>query len=230
MCMKRVSFFLLFAAFVFLLGCDDSTSKKKTGFRISATDIASLDREIDRVVVELSYKITSPTGFDSFKTIQIASSGISKKGFTVYLPETISDNFLYEGIENFHTGSNDLTISNPNIKITRSISFNGYARGQFKGLFICDNYTSSQPLAEKGYKEIGIAYSNAATTITGTESNEIAAGEELRSSFDLDMDAGYNFYMSSTIDRNSTLHHLSYSAPVSPGEGGTKWRFLRTSE
>lgn len=229
--MKRVLFLLLFATILF--GCGDGINEKMTGYKFTVSDIADLDKEIDQVIITLSYKEAYPmTEWETFKTIPIASSSIQNKEFTVYLPEHLPAKYLNEGVGDFHTDNRELTISNPNVRITRSISFKGYSKGVFKGFFICDNYTNTQPLVEKGYHEIGLAYSNAPSTITGTQSSSTGGKDELRYTFDLNMNAGYNLYMGTTVERDSDggLHHLLYTAPVNVKDEGTKWRFLRFSE
>lgn len=224
--MKRVLFLLLFTTI--LLGCDDD--EKLTGFKFTVLDIADLDGKIDQVVVEFSYRVTYPaTGFVTYKNTPIASASIKNKGFTVYLPEYLPEEYVSdETAFSFHDREG-LTISNQDVKITRSISFNGYANGVFKGFFICDN-VHSNPLVEKGYNVIQLAYSSAASTIAGTNSIFSGGNDELRYTFDLNMRTGYNLFMESTVERNTDLHHLSFTSPASQGDGGTRWRFLRISK
>lgn len=227
--MKRVLFVSMLVTVLF--ACDNLADENPTCYEFSISNIEDLDGDIDQVIVTLSYQEINPlTGWEDIKNIVIASSSIKKKGFTVYLPEHLASKYLFDDVGSFHTDKRDLTISNPNVKITRMIGFSGYSKGVIKGIFLCDNHTETQPPAEQGYNEIGLVYSNMSSTITGTHGYSTGGNDELRHSFDLEMNAGYNLYMETTVERESDgLHHLSYSAPVDIGEGGTKWRFLRTA-
>lgn len=188
---------------ILLLGCDDGIDKNMTGYKFTVSNISDLDRDIDQVAVNISYPVKDRiTGSIRYENRIIASAPVKNKGFTVYLPEYLPAEYLYESVSSFHIDDRELTITNQNVKITRHISFLGYANSVSKGYFICDN-VHSNPLVEKGYNEIGMSYSNTASRISGTQRNIDIGENELRYSFDLDMKVGYNLYMESTEERTS---------------------------